>query len=125
MVEFSSNLSESPDDCAYTMAEVRMDEQPQGPTMVQLMNEIARLNEERNNLGPAPPTKRPRPALPDPEAFDGTQRTQYPQFRAKLQAKLSLDGRALGETSERLWYAYGCLSARAATLILPWMSIHA
>lgn len=67
----------------------------------------------------------PRPILPDPDTFDGSDRALYPEFQSKLDAKLTLDQAALGSYCEMLWYAYYCLSDAAAGQILPWMKIYA
>ena len=99
---------------------------PPTPNNDQLMTEILRLRERLGNAqANTPIVKRPRPVLPDPELFDGSLRTQYPQFRAKLLAKLSSDSHALGGASQCLWYGFSRLSGSAATQFLPWMSIHA
>ena len=63
--------------------------------------------------------------MPDPDIFDGSDRALYPEFRSKLDAKLTLDQAALGSHREMLWYAYYHLSGAAAGQILPWMKTYA
>ena len=65
-----------------------------------------------------PAAIRPHPILPDPDTFDGSDRALYPEFRSKLDAKLTLDQAALGSHREMLWYAYYHLSGAAAGQIL-------
>ena len=93
------------------------EQQQQQPTVAQVMAELARVNArlDQQQGGDAAaalprPQKRPRPVLPDPETFNGTNRAMYQQFRTKLLAKLSVDREALGGPNERLWYAFGRLS---------------
>jgi hypothetical protein len=69
--------------------------------------------------------KRPRPKLRDPEVYDGTKRSWYPQFRSKLRAKLRIDAPAIGSEYDRMWHAFGCLSGEAAANMLPWMDRYA
>lgn len=124
MVTFDSGLSDSSE---HSMEDINMAGQSQN--IAELLAENDRLRELLNTQQPNQQTsvfgqKRPRPVLPDPEIFNGNQRTLYPQFRAKLKAKLSLDSSALGGASEWLWYAYSRLGGAAATQVLPWINIH-
>ena len=41
---------------------------------------------------------RPRPILPDPDTFDGSDHALYPEFRSKLDAKLTLIRQHLAPT---------------------------
>jgi hypothetical protein len=70
-------------------------------------------------------SRRPRPKLPDPEPYDGTKRSLYPQFRSKLRAKLQVDALSIGNDYDRMWYAFSRLSGEAAAQILPWMDKYA
>lgn len=60
-----------------------------------------------------------RPRLPDPDRFDGTfdmWETWYPE----IQAKLDLDGDALGGTERaKFWYVYGRLEKKPKSLVSP------
>lgn len=84
-----------------------------------------------HNLAPPEPPivtlnapSKPRPVLPDPETFDGEDLTLYPQFRAKLRAKLTVDARTFGGNFEKLWYGFSRLEGKAAARILPWMTTY-
>ena len=131
MVEFSCDFNSESDENSASMPDTEMGDQ-QNPSTQQLMAIITDLS-ERLNQQQAPATtsateqtqRRPRPALPDPEAFDGHDRAYYPQFKAKLQAKLAVDNQALGGPNEQLWYAYSRLNGPAAVHILPWMTTRA
>lgn len=70
------------------------------------------------------PARRPRPILPDPEPFDAEDLSLYPQFRAKLEAKLTVDAAAIGKDREQLWYGFSRLQGKAAARILPWMTTY-
>lgn len=65
--------------------------------------------------------KRPRPIQPDPLRFDGEDPALYPQFAGLLRAKIRIDGLALGEEEERVWYGFGRLKGEGAARIYPWM----
>lgn len=77
--------------------------------------------QETSTTTVAEPGRRPRPKLPTPDTFDGIDRAFYPTFRSKLRAKLIVDKEALGEPYDRMWYAFGCLTGKAASQVLPWM----
>lgn len=59
--------------------------------------------------------------LPNPDKFDGTELSFFPQFEGLLQAKLDIDGSVIGDEKEKVWYAFGRLSGSAAARIFPWM----
>lgn len=63
-----------------------------------------------------------KPRLPNPEKFDGSDLTLYPQFEGLLQAKLEIDATAIGNEKEMVWYSFGRLSGDAARRIYPWIS---
>ena len=65
--------------------------------------------------------RKPKPCLPHPEKFDGSELSFFPQFEGLLRAKLEIDGQAIGQEKERVWYAFGRLSGGAAARIFPWM----
>ncbi|RAL58005.1 hypothetical protein DID88_007023 [Monilinia fructigena] len=66
--------------------------------------------------------RKPKPSLPHPEKFDGSELTYFPQFEGLLRAKLEIDGPAIGQEKERVWYAFGRLSGEAAARIFPWIA---
>jgi hypothetical protein len=65
--------------------------------------------------------RKPKPCLPHPEKFDGSELSFFPQFEGLLRAKLEIDGGAIGQEKEKVWYAFGRLSGDAAARIFPWM----
>jgi hypothetical protein len=67
---------------------------------------------------------KPRHVLPLKQKFDDSDRLLYPQFRAKLEAKLRVDGRAIGGPFEQIWFGFSSLDGSAATRMLPWMEVY-
>jgi hypothetical protein len=65
--------------------------------------------------------QRPKHKLKDPDPFDGKDNSLFPQFEGKLRAKLNVDGAAIGNESEQIWYAFNLLKDDAAARIHPWM----
>ena len=85
----------------------------------------------RSSQGPTPasnpandPTRRPRPRLPDPEKFDGSDLSLFPQFESQLRAKLRIDEAAIGGPVEQIWYGFSRLSGKAASRIHPWIATY-
>lgn len=76
---------------------------------------------ESGPIAVTPTTTRSRPKMPDPEAYDGIEKSLYPPFISLLRAKLNVDRDALGSAYDRTWYAFGRLKGRAALQLLPWM----
>lgn len=66
-------------------------------------------------------TPRPRARLPDPSPFSGEDLALYPQFEAKLTAKIEVDRDAIGNDHQLMWYAFSRLEGKAATRVLPWI----
>ncbi len=75
------------------------------------------LHTDETNIEP----RRTKPRLPNPEKFDGTDLSLFPQFEGSLRAKLQIDGGAIGQEKEQVWYAFGRLSGKAGERIFPWM----
>jgi hypothetical protein len=70
-------------------------------------------------------SRRVRHSQPHPSKYDGEDRSVYPSFKGQLRAKLRIDRLAIGPTEpELVWYAYGCLSGKAASRIYPWINAH-
>ena len=65
--------------------------------------------------------RKPKPCLPNPEKFDGSELGFFPQFEGLLRAKLEIDGPSIGQEKERVWYAFGRLSGDASARIYPWI----
>lgn len=68
--------------------------------------------------------QRPKHKLKDPHPFDGKDNSLFPQFEGKLRAKLNVDGTAIGNESEQIWYAFNLLKDDAAARIHPWMNAY-
>lgn len=69
--------------------------------------------------------KRPRAKLPDPEEFDGKDKSLFPQWEGKLHAKLTIDKTAIGDIeSDLIWYGFNRLKGDAAAQIFPWISTY-
>jgi hypothetical protein len=67
------------------------------------------------------PTKKPKHSLTHPDKFTGDDESAFPQFKGLLEAKLEIDSRAIGTQKERVWYAFGRLTGKAAGRIYPWI----
>jgi hypothetical protein len=66
--------------------------------------------------------RRPKHSLTHPEKFTGEDEALYPQFKGLMEAKLEIDAQAIGSERERIWYAFGRLTGKAAGRIFPWMN---
>lgn len=70
------------------------------------------------------PDKLPKARLPKVEPYTDEDRSLYPQYKGLLEAKLDIDGAAIGSTDkERAWFAFGTLKGEAAKRIFPWVSL--
>lgn len=65
--------------------------------------------------------KKPKHSLTHPDKFTGDDESAFPQFKGLLEAKLEIDGQAIGTEKERVWYAFGRLTGKAAGRIYPWI----
>lgn len=72
-----------------------------------------------------PPFHQRRHQLPHPAEYDNTNKTLFLPFFAELQAKIAIDGAAIGDDYARVWYAFSRLRGDARTKVYPWMPIHA
>lgn len=68
------------------------------------------------------PVRRPKPSLNDPERYDHTDKSLYPQFTGLLRAKIKHDGLAIGSEEKQAWYMFGRLRGDAAKRIFPWVN---
>ena len=66
--------------------------------------------------------RKPKPSLSDPERYDHTDKTLYPQFAGLLRAKVRIDGLSIGNEQEKAWYMFGRLKGDAAKRIFPWLN---
>jgi 5-methylcytosine-specific restriction endonuclease McrA len=69
------------------------------------------------------PLRRPKPSFPDPDPYDHTDKTLYPQFIGLLQAKIKHDGLSIGGEEKQAWYMFGRLKGNAAKRIFPWVNV--
>jgi hypothetical protein len=66
--------------------------------------------------------RRPKPSLNDPERYDHSDKSLYPQFAGLLRAKIKHDGLAIGSEEKQAWYMFGRLRGLAAKRIFPWIN---
>jgi hypothetical protein len=105
----------------------------------QILEALQRLQSKQEETGGATPastetpplgtdrgvsgaSRRVRHSQPHPSKYDGEDRAIYPAFKGQLRAKLRIDQLAIGTEPELVWYAYGCLSGKAASRIYPWIN---
>jgi hypothetical protein len=94
----------------------------------QAIQEMQRqLNELTAALTQAQAAGRPKPkaVMGEVKPYNNTDRGLYPQFEAKLRAKLYVDRNAIGGPFERLWVAFGYLEEDASKKLYPWMETYA
>ncbi|OJD20090.1 hypothetical protein ACJ73_08578 [Blastomyces percursus] len=119
MVEFSADFSDTHSDTStrYESMSQNIGEDTHMPTVANPPNMAASSQNivERT---------RPKARMQKPEPYDDTDRTRFPQFIAFLEAKLLIDQNVWDTDVERVWYAFGCLTGKAATRILPWMTTY-
>ncbi|QSZ32198.1 hypothetical protein DSL72_001769 [Monilinia vaccinii-corymbosi] len=89
-------------------------------------NAIPNVNTGDGTAGTTPAdqsktTSRPRHAMAHPTPFSGEDPTDYPQFLGNLEAKLNIDGAAIGNQYAMIWYAFSRLTGEAAKSMTPWM----
>jgi hypothetical protein len=94
-------------------------QQQQAGTMAALMARLEALDRPAPPLPPAPPAE-PEPApgrppkaiLPNPPRFTG-KRVEYVAWKTEVQAKIRIDGAALGSPGNQFYYLYGRMEASA------------
>ena len=64
------------------------------------------------------PQPRSRPVLPDPEKFNGTPH-RFDTWLPSIEAKLLVDGDAIGSSVAQFYYVYLNLESQAQALVLP------
>src|SRR5258706_3924389 len=67
------------------------------------------------------PVSKPKHSRRHPDPYTHEDESMYPQFRGGLEAKLRIDGPAIGQEEEKVWYAVDCLKDQAAKRIYPWV----
>jgi hypothetical protein len=68
-----------------------------------------------------PIAAKPKHSRRHPDPYTHEDESMYPQFRGGLEAKLRIDGPAIGGEEEKVWYAIDCLKDKAARRIYPWV----
>lgn len=85
-----------------------------------LVNQVTLLlNQPRNEAGNAPAQASNAPKkqqLPAPQQFDGT---KWDTWKPYIEAKMEVDGGAIGGAQARFWYIYGCLNSKIQAMVLP------
>jgi hypothetical protein len=79
-----------------------------------LRNGISALQAELANR----PAARPKPSLPDPEKFDG-KGYKYETWFQSIEAKLLVDGPAIGNEIAQFYYVYLNLETNVQAMVLP------
>jgi hypothetical protein len=80
------------------------------------------LDASATPVEPTDPVRRPKPSLNDPERYDHSDKSLYPQFAGLLRAKIKHDGLAIGGEEKQAWYMFGRLRGDAAKRIFPWVN---
>lgn len=71
------------------------------------------------------PERQLRHQLGHAAEYDNTDKSLFLPFLAELQAKIIVDGAAIGNAYARVWYAFSRLKGDARSKVFPWMRIHA
>ncbi|KAL5330480.1 hypothetical protein ACEPPN_004008 [Leptodophora sp. 'Broadleaf-Isolate-01'] len=89
----------------------------------QLQLEVQALQQQVNVLSSRPQTQqRPKPSLPEPEKFSGNT-TKWDTWLPSIEAKLLVDGEAIGNSTAQFYYVYLNLESQAQSLVLPQLAI--
>lgn len=90
-----------------------------------LHTQVQSLLSQLNNLTTAlanKPARRPKPCLPDPEKFNGTQ-IMWDTWLPSIKAKLRIDGEAIGGPEAQFFYLYGRLEGKVQSLVTPQLTV--
>jgi hypothetical protein len=69
-------------------------------------------------------TSVPKQRMGKIQPYTDEDKSLYPQYKGKLQAKLLIDALALGANDEqRAWWVFGTLDGKASTRIFPWVDL--
>ena len=77
------------------------------------------------DVSEAPSTRQLRHQLGHAAEYDNTDKSLFLPFLAELQAKINIDGAAIGSAYAQVWYAFSRLKGDARSKVFPWMRIHA
>lgn len=112
-------------------------QQTQSEVLAQLVESMKRWDTPgtspgvQQEPGPAPtqeerraPEKKVKHSHPHIDKYDGESQSDYLSFRTNLEAKIEIDGDAIGSEREKVWYAFGRLSGSASGRIRPWVEVN-
>lgn len=83
--------------------------------------QVQTLLDELNILKAKPP-RRPKPCLPDPDKFSGSL-ISWDTWLPSIQAKLRIDGEAIGGPEAQFFYVYGRLEGKVQALVIPQLQV--
>ncbi|OJD12533.1 hypothetical protein ACJ73_09335 [Blastomyces percursus] len=97
--------------------------QQQALQMAELQRRLAEMSTPAFTLPPTPALhdKPPKEKLPILDKYAGDL-ALYVAWKSKANAKLDIDGRAIGSLSNQAWYIHSRLDGDALTKFQPWMS---
>ncbi|KHJ34767.1 hypothetical protein EV44_g3280 [Erysiphe necator] len=72
--------------------------------LIRLLTQLIRSHPTQSNT--SVPVHKLAHSQPHPDKFSRLDPTCFPQFRSLLEAMLRIDGRAIGNEEERVWYGY-------------------
>jgi hypothetical protein len=70
-------------------------------------------------MSEAPPTRQLRHQLGHAAEYNNTNKSLFLPFLAELQAKINIDGAAIGSAYAQVWYAFSWLKGDARSKIFP------
>lgn len=85
-----------------------------------LQRQVNELREVVTQRTTTTTTTRPRQVLPEPERFSGQNR-EWDAWLVAIQAKLRVDGAAIGDESAQFYFVYSSLETRIQSLALPFV----
>jgi len=88
--------------------------------LLQMIEELQRQVMELREATSQRTTSKPRQVLPEPERFNGRAK-EWDTWSMEIQAKLRIDGRAIGNADAQLHYVYALLGRSVQGLVLPFM----
>jgi TolA-binding protein len=86
--------------------------------VVKTKNDLITAQNHLNQALTARHNYKPKPCLPDPEKFAGHQFT-WDTWYPSIQAKLRIDGEAIGGPEAQFFYVYGRLEGKIQALVSP------
>jgi hypothetical protein len=83
-----------------------------------LQTQVGQLQAEIQSLRTTSTPSRPKPALPDPEKFNG-QSHRFDTWLPSIRAKLRVDGTAIGDSIAQFYYVFLNLESHVQAMVLP------